>query len=32
MPKELYTQSHFLGMQGFMDPMAFMNKTDTFPV
>lgn len=35
-PKELYSQSHFVGMQGmqgeFMDPGAFMRKPDAFPV
>lgn len=36
MPKELYSQSHFVGMQGmqpnFKDPGAYMRKPDAFPV
>lgn len=33
LPKELYSQSQFVGMQGqFMDPSAFMQKPDAFPV
>lgn len=33
LPKELYSQSQFVGMQGpYLDPSMFMQKTDAFPV